>query len=225
MHRRLEGPAGDPSMNIETGKVQSWGCTSRASDAPSGGWKIFLQRAKAFKLPGKKRLQPADHQIEFIVVDVAETPVERPKKKQQDYYSGKKKRDTLKSQVVINGANRQVICTAHGRGPTHDFALYKRSKVEPHESLELLADSGYQVLSKLHEKRRTPQKKLRKAKLADEQKQGNRELARRRVVAEHVIRSLKIFRILAERYRNQRMRFSLWFNLIAGLYNYELGRG
>jgi hypothetical protein len=40
----------------------------------------ILTKSRAFKLPGKKTLQPADHQIEFIVVDVAETPVERPKK-------------------------------------------------------------------------------------------------------------------------------------------------
>ena len=107
----------------------------------------------------------------------------------------------------------------------HDFALYKRSRVEPHESLEVLADSGYQGLSKLHEKSQTPRKKPRRGELTDEQKSNNRELARRRVVVEHVIRSLKIFRILAERYRNRRKRFSLRFNLIAGLYNYELSRG
>lgn len=40
----------------------------------------ILTKSRAFKLPGKRVLQPADHQIEFIVVDVAETPVERPKK-------------------------------------------------------------------------------------------------------------------------------------------------
>jgi transposase len=124
--------------------------------------------------------------------------------------------------VVVNGHTRQVICTAHGRGPVHDFALYQQSRVEVHESLEMLADSGYQGLSKLHAKSQTPQKKPRKAELTDEQKQSNRELARRRVVVEHVIRSLKIFRILAERYRNRRQRFSLRFNLIAGLFNYEL---
>ena len=107
----------------------------------------------------------------------------------------------------------------------HDFALYQRSKIEPHESLEVLADSGYQGLSKLHAKSRTPRKKPRTSELTDEQKQSNRELARRRVVVEHVIRSLKIFRILAERYRNRRKRFALRFNLIAGLYNYELGLG
>jgi IS5 family transposase len=89
----------------------------------------------------------------------------------------------------------------------------------------VLADSGYQGLDKLHAKGRTPRRKPRKGALTDGQKQGNRELARRRVVVEHVIRSLKIFRILAERYRNRRRRFSLRFKLIAGLYNYGLSRG
>lgn len=45
------------------------------------------------------------------------------------------------------------------------------------------------------------------------------------VVVEHIIRSLKIFRILAERYRNRRKRFRLCFTLIAGLHKYELGLG
>ena len=40
----------------------------------------ILTKSRAFKLPGKKKLQPSDHEIEFIVVDVAETPIERPKK-------------------------------------------------------------------------------------------------------------------------------------------------
>jgi hypothetical protein len=40
----------------------------------------ILTKSKAFTLPGKKKLQLADHEIEFIVVEVAETPRERPKK-------------------------------------------------------------------------------------------------------------------------------------------------
>ena len=128
----------------------------------------------------------------------------------------------MKSQVVVNGLTRQVICTAHGRGPTHDFALYKQSKLEPHEDIELLADSGYQGLDKLHHKSRTPKKKPRCGQLTKGEKRANRELSRRRIVVENVIRSLKIFRILLERYRNRRKRFSLRFNLIAGLYNFEL---
>jgi hypothetical protein len=41
-------------------------------------------------LPGKKKLQPADHDIEFIVVDVAETPVERPKKSKKPTTAAKR---------------------------------------------------------------------------------------------------------------------------------------
>jgi len=128
----------------------------------------------------------------------------------------------LKSQVVVNGRTRQVICTAHGRGSTHDFALYKASRLELHESLELLADSGYQGLAKLHERNRTPQKKSKKRQLTKDERRAKRALSRRRIVVENVIRRLKIFRILSERYHNRRKRFSLRFNLIAGLYNFEL---
>jgi hypothetical protein len=42
------------------------------------------------------------------------------------------------------------------------------------------------------------------------------------VLAEHVNRKLKIFRILAERYRNRRKPFGLRFNLIAAIVNFEL---
>jgi hypothetical protein len=50
----------------------------RLAHRPAGG--RYFDKEPAFKLPGKKVLQPSDHEIEFIVVDVAETPVERPKK-------------------------------------------------------------------------------------------------------------------------------------------------
>ena len=122
---------------------------------------------------------------------------------------------------MVNGQARQVICTAHSRGPVHDFALYKQSKLELHESLELLADSGYQGISKLHVQSQTPKKRSKKRQLTKDERRANGGLSRRRIVVENVIRSLKIFRILLERYRNRRKRFSLRSNLIAGLYNFE----
>lgn len=85
-----------------------------------------------------------------------------------------------------------------------------------------LADKGYQGIQKIHDKSKIPHKKTKKKKLSSEQKKDNRDLASVRIVIEHVYRSLKIFRILSERYRNRRTRFSLRFNLIAGIYNYEL---
>lgn len=124
--------------------------------------------------------------------------------------------------MVINKKTKEVICTFYGRGTKHDFALLKESKLTLNEALELLADSGYQGLQKLHENSQTPKKKPRKGKLTKEEKLANQELSRHRVIVENVIRSLKIFRILSERYRNRRKRFSLRFNLIAGLYNFEI---
>lgn len=50
----------------------------------------ILTKSRAFKLPGKKKLQLADREIEFIVVDVAETPVERPKKSRKPTTAAKR---------------------------------------------------------------------------------------------------------------------------------------
>lgn len=89
-------------------------------------------------------------------------------------------------------------------------------------SIKHLADRGYQGIKKHHDNSQTPVKKKRGQKLSQEAKQFNRDLAKQRIVIEHVNRSLKIFRILSSRYRNRRRRFNLRLNLIAGIYNYGL---
>lgn len=108
-----------------------------------------------------------------------------------------------------------------GIGRRHDFKLFQVSSVHFHPQTESLQDKGYQGMQKLHCNSRLPRKKPRGGQLSAEDKLYNRNLARERVVIEQVNRCLKIFRILAERYRNRRRRFSLRCNLIAALYNYE----
>jgi len=39
-----------------------------------------LSQEEAFKLPGKRQLQASDLELSFVIVDVTETPIERPKK-------------------------------------------------------------------------------------------------------------------------------------------------
>jgi len=68
----------------------------------------------------------------------------------------------------------------------------------------------------------TSYKKARNQALSKKERQFNRQLAQVRITVEHTFRKLKIFRILAERYRDRHKRFGLRFNLIAGLLNYEL---
>jgi hypothetical protein len=49
-----------------------------------------LAKDKTFQLPDKKVLRETSDSIEYIVVDVTESPINRPKKGQKEYYSGKK---------------------------------------------------------------------------------------------------------------------------------------
>jgi hypothetical protein len=105
--------------------------------------------------------------------------------------------------------------------PVKVFSLFKKSKIGMNEELELLGDKGYQGITKIHSNSRTHQKNNNK-ELTQAEKVLNRLLAKERIIIENIHRSLNIFRILSSRYRNRRRRFGLRFNLIAGIYNYEL---
>lgn len=179
-----------------------------------------LMRSGRFRLPGKKQLVRG-FGTPPVVIDVTETAIERPKRSQRRFYSGKKKRHTLKCQLVIEQATGQIICTFFGQGRQHDFKLFQASGVHFHPHTQSLHDKGYQGMQTLHPNCRLPKKKPRNGQLTTEDKAYNRCLARERVVIEQVNRCLKIFKILAERYRNRRRRFGLRCNLIAALYNYE----
>lgn len=124
--------------------------------------------------------------------------------------------------MVVDRKRRQIICTAFSNGKRHDFRLFKESKTHIHATISVLTDSGYQGLQKMHFKAYMPKKKSKKHPLTKEDKQNNRELSSNRVLNENVIGNLKRFKILSDRYRNRHRRFSLRFNLIAGIYNLEL---
>lgn len=180
-----------------------------------------LMHSGRFRLAGKKQLVQGFGKPAVVVLDVTETPIERPKRHQRQFYSGKQKQHTLKCQLVIEQATGRIICTFFGKGRQHDFKLFQASGIHFHCQTQSLQDKGYQGIQKLHSNSCLPKKQPRGGKLIPQQKAYNRQLGQRRVVIEHVNRSLKIFRILAERYRNRRKRFGLRCNLIAALYNYE----
>ena len=99
----------------------------------------------------------------------SETPVERPKKKfeikkrvknrnnkQKHFYSGKKKRHTLKSQVVVDKNTKKVICTSFSNGKKHDFRLFKESGVRWTKDCCGITDSGYTGIKKLQKNTKLP---------------------------------------------------------------------
>jgi hypothetical protein len=124
--------------------------------------------------------------------------------------------------VLVDKATGQVLCVHVAHGKVHDLRLFKQSGLKLASDTILLGDKGYLGIAKDHSCSRTPYRRPPKGSLSPEQKQHNRVLARLRIKVEHVIRTLKVFRILSERYRNRRRRFGLRLNLIAALCN--LGR-
>ena len=127
----------------------------------------------------------------------------------------------MKSQLIICEESEEIVATYFGKGKTHDLKLFEFSKVRMSKEVEIKADSGYQGLQKKHAKVLIPKKNSKKHKLTKEEKKANRELSKKRIKVENVIRRLKIFRILGERYRHRRKRLGLRFNLISGIYNFE----
>jgi hypothetical protein len=95
-----------------------------------------------FRLGGKKSLLISLNRPTTVAMDVTESPIERPQHRQKRFYSGKKKRHTFKSQLVIDLDTREIRCIAHGKGRNHDYKLFVNSRVRFHPDTESLEDSG-----------------------------------------------------------------------------------
>ena len=128
----------------------------------------------------------------------------------------------MKTQVVVHKEDNRIICTDFCEGKKHDFRLFKESHVHCLQETELLADSGYSGIKKIHTNSQIPTKSSKKKPLSKTDKRSNQKLSSKRIIVENVIGSVKRYRILSERYRNRRKRFALRFNLIAGIHNFEL---
>ena len=109
---------------------------------------------------------------------------------------GKKKCHTLKSQVVVDVVTQQILATAHTPGSAHDLTLLRAQNPHLRPDVWVVADSGYQGLAKAHPQTCLRRKKPRGKELGPDDKTHNRLLGRFRMPVEHVIRSLKIWRIV-----------------------------
>jgi hypothetical protein len=151
-----------------------------------------------------------------VLIDSFETPVRRPSldAAQRRVYSGKKKRHTLKSQVVTDGQGEVLEIAPGYRGPTNDKKLYEASGVATrYPAAAKYADLGYQGAAELQ----LPHKKPKGGELTPEQREENRQHAALRVHAEHGIRRLKSFRILRDDYRLALGRFPQIAFVVVGL--------
>lgn len=112
---------------------------------------------------------------------------------------------------------QRLLGTATSAGAVHDLKLFRSSGLRfPHDTA-LSGDAGYQGLWRSHSHAITPHQATRTSPRSAEQRQEHRELAYTRQGIEHVIRRMKIFRVLGGVYRHRRRRFALRVQLIAAL--------
>ena len=116
----------------------------------------------------------------------------------------------------------KILKTNFSNSKRHDFRPFKESRLILKKDTLVQGDTGYQGIQKIHPNSNIPFKIKRNTVLSKEEKQHNHDLASKRIRVEHVIGRLKRFKVISERYRNHRRRFGLRFNLIAGIYNFEL---
>ena len=151
-----------------------------------------------------------------LFFDATEQPVQRPSGdgEQRRFYSGKKKRHTIKHQVVVDRRGKVLSVSPASPGRVHDKKVYDRSRVLSPPGTTRKGDLGYLGTSLL-----IPHKKPRGGSLTDEQKRQNRQHASERIVVEHTIGKMKVFKIVSERFRNPVKAHTAIFKSVAGLYN------
>jgi hypothetical protein len=181
--------------------------------------------AGIFRIP-ERRVELSEDEIRELFFDSTERPTRRPKRGQRAFYSGKKRRHTIKTQVVVvrrrkkpgPGAKprgvRLAAVSAAFPGKVHDKRVYDTTRVVCPPGVKRTGDTGY-VGTGLE----TPTKRPPGGELTARQEAGDRRLSRRRIVAEHGIGKMKVWRIAAERYRNPVGRHTLIMKNVAGLHN------
>ena len=181
-----------------------------------------LEPILAGELSLTKTKHLSQEEVETLIIDATEQPIERPSRNQKRYYSGKKKRHTIKTEIRITRKGRIVHVSRSRRGAMHDFALHKEEPLIPPDS-RAFVDSGYQGLDKIHQATELPYKATKTKPLDKEEKEYNHALSRYRVIVENIIGDIKTFKILSDRYRNKRKRYGIKFHIISGIVNLKNG--
>jgi hypothetical protein len=163
--------------------------------------------------------------LEFIL-DGTERPIRRPqdKHRQQQNYSGKKKRHTRKNNVVSDKRTRKI----KGLSPTvegkrHDKKLADDQHWTFPPGSKLWKDTGFQGYEPLDVQTFQPTKKPKGRDLSPEERLTNAAISKDRIGVEHSLGGVKVFRIVQDVFRNLRQDFDdLVMEVACGLHNFRV---
>jgi hypothetical protein len=162
--------------------------------------------------------------LSFIDSTEQQIPRHVDKKRRKVYYSGKKKRHTIKTQLMVNNHGYVIHKTNHKRGCRHDYNIYKNNHPVTPKQVVNVVDLGYLGIEKDFPEQLSsiPQRKKRNLDLSAEEMEYNKIHSKKRIVIEHAICRLKKYRILADVFRNRLKKYNKVSDIVAGLINYRI---
>jgi hypothetical protein len=179
-----------------------------------------------------KRLRTVDEVEQYFpgftsFIDSKEQQIPRPvdKRRRKAYYSGKKKRHTVKTQSMVNNQGIVIHKLRYKKGRMHDYDIYKRNHpVTPKEVVNVF-DLGYLGVEKDFSEQISSlpnKKKKRNVELSQGKIEYNKYHSNRRIVIEHTICRLKKYRIMSEVFRNKLRKYYKVSDVVSGLVNYRI---
>lgn len=163
--------------------------------------------------------------LEFII-DGTERPIQRPKDKarQKKFYSGKKKRHTVKNVLITDKRTKEIkVLSPTYEGKANDKRIADEQDYQFPKGSKLWKDTGFQGYEPDNVYCFQPKKKPPKGQLSDEQKTTNRRYSQTRVRVEHAIGGAKVFQIAHDVFRNRRQEYvDVVFETACGLHNLRI---
>ena len=179
----------------------------------------------------KKRLRTPEEVEKYFpgfiaFTDSTEQQIPRPKdnKRCKAYYSGKKKRHTVKNQITVNNHGYILHKVAHKKGKRHDYNIYKENHPVIPKQVVTLVDLGYLGVEKDFPEQLSalPFKKKRNRDMSQEEKEYNKNHSKKRIVIEHTICRLKKYKIMSDIFRNKLRKYNRISDIVTGLVNYRI---
>ncbi|WP_324282146.1 transposase family protein [Cyanobacterium aponinum UTEX 3221] len=151
-----------------------------------------------------------------LIVDSEEQEIERSLdyEQQKKHYSGKKKKHTFKNQIICLPRGEDIVDVVAGeQGRKADITIWRENANKFDEKQKFSGDKAYVGEPQI----RTPKKKPKNGELTQEEKEQNKEISSERIFVEYLIRIIKVFKVMGERFRLKKEEYESVFLRVCGL--------
>jgi len=182
------------------------------------GYEMELPRRRSANLNLVLEMHPG---LELFL-DGTERPINRPKYNQEECYSGKKKRHTKKNVLITDEKKKVVSLSETYEGKKHDKDIADEENYHFARGSPLWLDAGFLGYEPMGVDVFMPKRKPRGKELTELEKLNNTNISKNRIFVENVICSVKINRIVSDKFRGRKDNFDdEVMEVSCGLHNFR----